>query len=119
MERYAKTGKFEEFCNSKIQDLMHELELDDDLTYHDQAKIARKIKEVREERREIKDFRIESEALVAWAKRFPSAVKELRDAINATCTSNRKMSVREYAQRTSVIEEVFGKGCLDVDNEEN
>lgn len=56
----------EEIEQEKLtQDLLHKLELEN-LTYHEQARIAKKLVEVRRDRRKAKDVVMATEPIVEW-----------------------------------------------------
>lgn len=94
-------------ADAKTQDLLHELELGDN-TYHDTAKLAKGLREVRMDRRRAKDTIVITDPIVKWAdtnKRFIDLLKQLLGEVRK---AEKRTQDRHYVERTSIIEDVLG-----------
>lgn len=69
--------------NDETQDILHELELSN-MNYKERAKIATRLKYVRKERRILKDYIEEKEALMKWVKENKNCLNKLREVLGQT-----------------------------------
>ena len=69
--------------DNETQDILHELELSN-TTYKERAKIASRLKYVRKERRILKDYIEEKEALMKWVEENKNCLNKLREVLGQT-----------------------------------
>lgn len=103
-----QAAKLEEAdADNKTQDLLHELELGDN-NYHDTAKLAKGLREVRVNRRKAKDTIMITDSIVKWEdtnKRFIELLKQLLGEVRK---AEKYVQDRHYAERTSIVDDVLG-----------
>lgn len=91
--------------DDKTQDLMHFAELHDNLNCRDGNELYKKIREVRRERRLLKN---ETELLApieGWIDRNQTALKDLEKILGATRTRAEVIAKRMYMTKTDVLDE--------------
>ena len=85
------------------QDILHCIELCDN-SYHSYAQLAKKLKEVREDRRNAKDISAALTPLVSWYDANFKVIKDLEQVLGAMRTEERKQSNRIYMPKTKELE---------------
>lgn len=93
--------------NEQTQDLLHTLELNDELTYHQKAKLAKKISEVRKERRINKDFEELTGDLAKWVSENSKVLNDLGKILGAMRKLQGKHSMRVYIDRSKIVSETL------------
>ena len=106
LHRMAEANRAE--AEAETQDLLHALELGD-YRAKEQARLARKLREVRRARRESKDIGIQTAPVAAWAEQNSGAIKSLERLLGEVRKAERRGENRSYTPRTKVLEEVVGK----------
>ena len=93
----------EQEANDATQDLLHSLELEEH-DYHSSARIARKLKEVRQTRRAAKDLTLKAQVVVNWIDENRKTIKTLEQLLGEVRKVERNTENRIYTPKTSVIE---------------
>lgn len=93
----------EQEANDATQDLLHSLELEEH-DYHSSARIARKLKEVRQTRRAAKDLTLKTQVVVNWIDENRKTIKTLEQLLGEVRKAERNTENRIYTPKTSVIE---------------
>lgn len=91
------------------QDLDHYLELGDN-GYHDMARIAKKRKQVRQERRQAKDRQQALKPVTDWMCQNPRVIKSLEELLGAVRRAEKALQGRTYTPKTNIMKEVWGEG---------
>ena len=92
------------------QDLDHCLELNNN-SYHDMAKIAKTITQVRRERRQAKDRQQVLKPVTDWMYQNARVIKNLEELLGAVRRAEKALQGRTYTQKTDILKQVFtGKG---------
>ena len=79
----------EQEASDATQDILHSLELEDH-DYHDNARIARKLKEVRQARRAAKDLMAQALPVVEWADANRPTIKVLERILGEVRKAEKK-----------------------------
>lgn len=79
-------------------DYLHKLELVP-LKYHDEAKLAKALKEVREQRRQAKDDTIVLKPIVDWMAENEPAIRSMEKLLGNVRNEERKLQNRHYIPR--------------------
>ena len=95
-------------CEDKTQDIMHELELVDH-TYHERAKLAAELAEVRQQRRTSKDLCELLTPLVSWYEKQQPAVNALTRVLGEMRKIDEKRDNRLYYKRADGSHDVIGR----------
>ena len=93
----------EQEANDATQDILHSLELEEH-DYHSSARIARKLKEVRQTRRAAKDLTLKTQVVVNWIDENRKTIKTLEQLLGEVRKMERNTENRIYTPKTSVIE---------------
>lgn len=93
-------------ANNATQDLLHSLELDDN-KYHDSARIALALKQIRKERREAKDKEIKLQPIIDWSAENIRVIQELEQLLGAVRKAERNSVGRRYIPKTDVLEKTL------------
>lgn len=91
------------------QDLDHCLELNNN-SYHDMAKIAKTITQVRRERRQAKDRQQVLKPVTDWMYQNARVIKNLEELLGAGRRAEKALEGRTYTQKTDILKEVFREG---------
>ena len=91
------------------QDLDHCLELNNN-SYHDMAKIAKTITQVRRERRQAKDRQQVLKPVTDWMYQNARVIKNLEELLGAVRRAGKALEGRTYTQKTDILKEVFREG---------
>lgn len=104
---YKMYKSIEEDENNATQDLLHYLELEDDISYHDFAKLSRATKKIRQRRREAK-YSIEIlSPIVNWAESHQSVIKELEELLGSMRKNEKLANNKRYNYKTSIINDTL------------
>lgn len=90
------------------QDLLHCLELED-LGYHERARVAKYLKETRQERRQHKDSVEELAAVTEFAKANKKFLNELEQILGAVRKQEKYHANRSYRPRVLKAEDIIGR----------
>ena len=93
-------------ANNATQDLLHSLELDDN-KYHDSARIALALKQIRKERREAKDKEVKLQPIVDWSAENLRVIQELEQLLGAVRKAERNSVGRRYIPKTDVLKKTL------------
>lgn len=85
--------------NDLTQDLLHSIELEEH-GYHELAKLAKELREIRRERRIAKDNQNVVLPLVEWAQNNRAVIKSLERVLGETRKKERHLENRVYFPRT-------------------
>lgn len=96
MNRIAQVEEQEN--NNKQQDLLHEIELSEH-GYHDFAKLAKKMQEVRKSRRVAKDNQEVVSPLIEWVEMNRGVIKNLERVLGDVRKKERRLENRVYIPR--------------------
>ena len=102
-ERYRMAQEDERQANDETQDILHSLELDKH-TYNEQAKLARKLVEVRQRRRVAKETQEATAPIVTWSEANKLVIKALERVLGDVRKAEKRQEHRMYAPRTGVLE---------------
>ena len=107
-EQLARISKEnEQEANDSTQDILHKLEIQP-VSYHEAARLARKLAEVRQSRRMAKDIYNTVSLIVQWAEENKNVVKSLERLLGDVRKSEKFMQNRTYTPKTGVLKEVGG-----------
>lgn len=96
----------EQEANDATQDILHSLELEDH-DYHNSARLARKLKEVRQARRAAKDLMAQTLPVVEWAEENQQTIKALERLLGEVRKTEKNAGNRIYTPKTTIV---GGKG---------
>lgn len=91
--------------NDNLCDIEHMLELEE-LTYHEQARLAKLEKEIRQNRRRAKDNIAVLQPIIDYIEKHPSMINELRNVQGQVNKQEKILKNRSYTKR----------GTLDLEN---
>ena len=97
----------EQEANDATQDILHSLELETH-DYHDSARLARKLKEVRQARRAAKDLMGQTLPVVEWAEGNRQTIKALERLLGEVRKMEKNTGNRIYTPKTTAT---GGKGA--------
>lgn len=97
----------EQRANEETQDILHSLELDKH-TYHEKAKLAIKLEDVRQRRRTAKETQETLSPIVEWALQNRPIIKGLEKVLGEMRKAESRQEHRMYSPRTDVLEEDHG-----------
>ena len=83
---------------SVTNDLLHQLELLEH-TYHEYAQVAKRLTEVRQERRKAKDIMFAAEPILAWVENNKSCIKGMEQLLGEVRKAERATENRIYTPR--------------------
>lgn len=107
-EQLARISKEnEQEANDSTQDILHKLEIQP-VSYHEAARLARKLAEVRQSRRMAKDIYNTVSLIVQWAEENKNVVKSLERLLGDVRKAEKFMRNRTYTPKTVVLKEVGG-----------
>lgn len=101
-ERYRMAQEDERQANDETQDILHSLELDKH-TYNEQAKLARKLVDVRQRRRIAKETQEATAPIVVWSEANKPVIKALERVLGDVRKAEKRQEHRMYAPRTGVL----------------
>ena len=93
-------------AEAATQDILHTLELDrHDRTGRD--RLARKLAQIRKDRRKAKDILLQTDPLVEWAKQHSDAIISLEQVLGNIRKAERRTATRAYTPRTQAVDEAL------------
>ena len=95
----------EQEMNKQTQDILHSIELENH-TYNELARMAKKLREIRQRRREAKDKRLSADLVSDWYGDNIQFIKSLERLLGDVRKAEKKIENRIYVNRTSVMEEI-------------
>lgn len=104
--QFAKNTEREK--ENETQDILHRLELSND-KYHITAKLAKKLREVRQERRHAKDTVSLTEPILAWSENNKPAIRSLEKLLGELRKSEKLIENRFYTAKTDVMQDIIKK----------
>ena len=106
VEQYLHISKAnEQEANGETQDILHALELGE-LNYHQRARLAEKLKEVRKKRRAAMDLLEEVAPIVEWEESHRDVIKSLEKLLGELRKIEKNQETRIYTARTKVLDEI-------------
>ncbi len=105
-QKYDIAAAEETEANNATQDLLHSLELDDN-KYHDSARIALALKQIRKERREAKDKEVKLQPIIDWSAENIRVIQELEQLLGAVRKAERNSVGRRYIPKTDVLKKTL------------
>lgn len=96
---YNMAGDELKLCEDRQQDILHELELAE-LKYHERARLATELSEVRKRRREVKNALEVLEPLVNWLNANPEALRSLQRVLGDMRKQEQRHANRIYIKRS-------------------
>lgn len=94
----------EQEANDATQDILHKLEIGT-VTYHEAAKLAKKLAEVRQERRVAKDLYNAVSPVAQWAEENKNVIKSLERLLGDVRKAEKFLQNRTYTPKTGVLRE--------------
>lgn len=98
-ELYRIGSANEEEANQETQDILHSLELEEH-SYHENARLGKKLGEIRQKRRAGKDLMDQTSPVCEWADGHRQVLKEMEQLLGAVRKAERKSEGRIYTPRT-------------------
>lgn len=89
----------EEEANQETQDILHSLELEEH-SYHENARLGKKLGEIRKKRRAGKDLVDQTSSICGWTETHRQTLKELEQLLGIVRKAERKCEGRIYTPRT-------------------
>lgn len=89
----------EQEANSKTQDILHSLELEDH-TYHEHAALAKELRTIRKDRRKAKDAMAVYQPIIDWIEANRSTLKGMEQLLGAVRKAEKSTGDRIYTPRT-------------------
>ena len=93
--------QWEQEANDATQDILHRLEL----AAEDAGRLALKLREVRQKRREAKDLLDQAGPVADWLESRRAVVKELEQLLGGVRKAERRSRDRIYTPKTNILEE--------------
>ena len=87
--------------NNQTQDILHFLELEKH-PYHEYAKLAKKLKTVREERRKAKDYIQETGLIITCLENNRQTIKNLEQLLGTVRKAEKSTANRIYIPKSSI-----------------
>lgn len=91
-------------ANDATQDILHSLELEEH-DYHETARLGKKLKEVRQQRRTAKDLIQQTEPIVEWVENNRTVIKGLERLLGDVRKEEKNTEGRFYTPRTNATKE--------------
>lgn len=105
-QKYDIAAAEETEANNATQDLLHSLELDDN-KYHDSARIALALRQIRKERREAKDKEVKLQPIIDRSAENLRVIQELEQLLGAVRKAERNSVGRRYIPKTDVLKKTL------------
>lgn len=102
----------EQEANDRTQDILHTLELEDN-KYHDCARLAVALREVRQERRMAKDKKQQLQPIIDWADANMKVIKNMEQLLGAVRKAEKSLEGRFYKPKTDAVEKALNGRLLD------
>lgn len=103
VSRYEANERIRVECEQKSNDLLHLIELHDDMNASDGYKAYKKLAEVRRERRVCKNENELLAPLYAFIQQNPKAINELAAVLGRCRAAKEAIDRRVYSARTDII----------------
>lgn len=100
-EKFNMAQDEETELNNQTQDILHFLELEKH-PYHEYAKLAKKLKTVREERRKVKDYIQETGPIMTWLENNRQTIKNLEQLLGTVRKAEKSTVNRIYIPKSSI-----------------
>ena len=94
----------EEHWNHATQDILHHLELED-TSYHEKARLAKTLAEVRKNRRMAKRYRETTAEIVEWISENESVIRALERVLGSMRKTEKTLVYRIYHNKTDILEQ--------------
>lgn len=94
----------EQQANDETQDILHSLELGEH-SYHDQAHLAAKLREVRKNRRAAKDLITQTTPIVEWVEHNRGIIKGLEQVLGKVRKEEKNADGRIYTPKTNIADD--------------
>lgn len=98
-QMYKMACDNEQEANNETQDILHSIELEEH-TYNEMARLARKLREIRQRRRIAKDLITQASPVCEWAENNRQIVKGLEQLLGAVRKEEKRADGRTYTPRT-------------------
>lgn len=108
VERHNEMLITKGWCESKTQDLLHELELVPH-SFNERGRIAKELSEVRQKRREAKNLIEMLSPLVDWYEHQQSSVNALKRVLGEMRKAADRQANRLYYKRADDSHEIIGR----------
>lgn len=102
----------EKEANDATQDLLHSLELCEN-TYHKYARTAKKMAQVRQERRAAKDTREQLQPIVDWLEENDRVIYGLENLLGNVRKAEKLTEGRFYTPKTDVLDGITREEALE------
>ena len=96
----------ESITDLETQDILHRLELYSD-NYHERAKLANSLKQVRQRRRVAKDTYEITKSIVRWSEDNKQVIKSLEWLLGEVRKVEDRQQKRIYIPKTDILDEVL------------
>lgn len=106
-QEYSVAITAEREANDATQDILHRIELGEN-SYHDLAKLAKALREVRQERRRAKDVQQELQPIAEWIENNFKVIKALERLLGDVRKSEKSTEGRYYNQKTDIVAKALG-----------
>jgi len=103
VSRYESNERIRVECDQKSSDLLHYIELHDDMNASDGYKTYKKLAEVRRERRVCKNENELLAPLYSYIQQNPKAINELTAVLGRCRAAKEAIDRRIYSARTDII----------------
>lgn len=103
VSRYEENERIRIECEQKSMDLLHYIELHDDMNASDGYKAYKKLAQVRRERRNCKNENELLAPLYSYIQQNPKAVNELAAVLGRCRAAKEAIDKRIYSARTDII----------------
>lgn len=100
-ERYRMAVADETETNNETQDVLHCMELEEH-TYHETARLGRKLVEIRQRRRAAKNIVLKTQPVHDWISANQKVIGELQRVLGSVRKEERKQENPVYFPRTDV-----------------
>lgn len=100
-QQYNISVTTEKENDDATQDILHALELEKQ-SYHQYAEFAKKLCQIRKDRRVVKDFRMQSEPIVLWIDENKQIIKSLERLLGDVRKIEKKMENRTYIPKVKI-----------------
>lgn len=111
-QEYNIAVSSEQEANDATQDILHTLELEEN-KYHDCARLAVALREVRQERRAAKDKKQQLQPIIDWIVQNGKTIKTLEQLLGAVRKAEKSLEGRFYKPKTDVVEKALNSRLLD------
>lgn len=94
----------EQQANDETQDILHSLELEEH-DYHSSARLAKKLKKIRQKRRTAKDLIAQTTPIIEWADHNRGVIKGLEQLLGKVRKEEKNASGRIYTPKTTITDD--------------